>query len=168
MVRSPNECAEAAVEIGWPVALKLSGSAIQHKSELDALALGIADVPTLLAECRRLLELPGGHESELLVESMAPPGVELLVAARADAVVPALVVGLGGIWTEALDDVAVIPLPASPGPGRAGAALAARRRPPRRRHAAAPASTSRPWRSPPPEPVSSCSTRGSSCSSSTR
>ena len=45
---------------------------------------------------------------------MAPPGVELLVAARADAVVPALVIGLGGIWTEALDDVAVIPLPASP------------------------------------------------------
>ena len=44
---------------------------------------------------------------------MAAPGVELLVAARADAVVPALVIGLGGIWTEALDDVAVVPLPAS-------------------------------------------------------
>ncbi len=43
---------------------------------------------------------------------MAPPGVELLVAARADAVVPALVVGLGGIWAEALDDVAIVPLPA--------------------------------------------------------
>ena len=44
---------------------------------------------------------------------MAPPGVELFVAARADGVVPALVVGLGGVWTEALDDVAIIPLPAS-------------------------------------------------------
>ena len=44
---------------------------------------------------------------------MVPPGVELLVAARADAVVPALVVGLGGIWAEALDDVAIVPLPAS-------------------------------------------------------
>ena len=44
---------------------------------------------------------------------MAAPGIELLVAARADAVVPALVIGLGGIWTEALDDVAVIPLPAT-------------------------------------------------------
>ena len=43
---------------------------------------------------------------------MAPPGVELLIAARADAVVPALVVGLGGIWAEALDDVAIVPLPA--------------------------------------------------------
>ena len=46
---------------------------------------------------------------------MAPPGgIELIVAARTDAVVPALVIGIGGIWTEALDDVAVIPLPASP------------------------------------------------------
>jgi hypothetical protein len=43
---------------------------------------------------------------------MVDPGVEVLVAARADAVVPALVVGLGGIWTEVLDDVAIVPLPA--------------------------------------------------------
>jgi hypothetical protein len=43
---------------------------------------------------------------------MAAPGVEVLVAARADAVVPVLVVGLGGVWIELLDDVAVIPLPA--------------------------------------------------------
>ena len=48
----------------------------------------------------------------VLVEAMAPPGVELLVSARRDAVVPVLVVGLGGVWTEALDDVAVVPLPA--------------------------------------------------------
>jgi hypothetical protein len=43
---------------------------------------------------------------------MAPPGVELIVAAHTDGIVPALVVGLGGIWTELLDDVAVVPLPA--------------------------------------------------------
>ena len=50
----------------------------------------------------------------VLVEAMAAPGVELVVAARRDAVVPALVVGLGGVWTELLGDVAVVPLPASP------------------------------------------------------
>jgi acetate---CoA ligase (ADP-forming) len=33
---------------------------------------------------------------------------------RSDAVVPALAVGLGGIWTEIHDDVAIVPLPASP------------------------------------------------------
>ena len=47
-------------------------------------------------------------------ERMVAPGVELLVAATTDGVVPALVLGLGGIWTELLADVVVIPLPASP------------------------------------------------------
>jgi hypothetical protein len=54
-------------------------------------------------------------DGEVLVERMAEPGVELLVAARRDAVVPALVIALGGIWTELLDDVAIVPLPATPG-----------------------------------------------------
>lgn len=46
---------------------------------------------------------------------MAPAGVELIVAAHNAGVVPALVLGLGGIWTELLDDVAVVPLPADRG-----------------------------------------------------
>ncbi len=44
---------------------------------------------------------------------MAAPGVEVIVAVRRDAVVPALVVGRGGVDVEALDDVAIVPLPAS-------------------------------------------------------
>ena len=74
----------------------------------------------------------------VLVEAMAAPGVELVVAARRDAVVPALVVGLGGVWTELLGDVG---RRAAAGLGRArrgGAAVAARRGPAdrRARHAA--------------------------------
>ena len=63
------------------------------------------------------------------------------MAARRDAVVPALVVGLGGVWTEIHDDVAVVPLPRHAGAGGGGAALAARRGHPHRRprrHAARP------------------------------
>jgi hypothetical protein len=44
---------------------------------------------------------------------MVGPGVELIVAAVTDGIVPALVLGLGGIWTELLDDVAIVPLSAS-------------------------------------------------------
>ncbi len=84
-----------------------------HKSEIGAIALNIGDEESLRAKAEQLLALPEAEGAELLVEAMAPPGgVELIVAARADAVVPALVIGLGGIWTEALDDATVIPLPA--------------------------------------------------------
>ncbi len=43
---------------------------------------------------------------------MAPRGIEVLVAIRRDGLVPVLVLGAGGVHTERLDDVAVIPLPA--------------------------------------------------------
>jgi succinyl-CoA synthetase beta subunit len=113
--QSAEDSLRAAKEIEWPLALKLIGPSIQHKSDIGAIALGIASEAELVREAERMLALPEALGAELLVEEMAPPGgVELIVAARTDAVVPALVIGLGGIWTEALDDVAVIPLPASP------------------------------------------------------
>ena len=104
----------------------------------------------------------------ILVEAMAAPGVELVVAARRDAVVPALVVGLGGVWTELLGDVAVIPLPATP--ERVAAALRSLRGagPADGRARAAAGRPRRARRGSPPAPATCCSPRGSSCSSSTR
>jgi hypothetical protein len=52
------------------------------------------------------------HDGCVLAERMADGLVELIVSVRTDGVVPALVLGLGGIWTELLDDVAIVPLPA--------------------------------------------------------
>jgi acyl-CoA synthetase (NDP forming) len=105
-------CIDAAAGLGWPVALKLSGPAVRHKSDSGALALGLSGEGELRGARERLLALPEASGASLLVERMAEPGVELLVSARTDAVVPVLTVGLGGIWTEALGDAAVIPLPA--------------------------------------------------------
>ena len=95
------------------MALKLAPPGLRHKSEAGALRLDLRTRRRGAGRLSRALGLARGRRrARVLVERMAPPGVELLVAARADAVVPALVVGLGGIWTEALDDVAIVPLPA--------------------------------------------------------
>jgi acetate---CoA ligase (ADP-forming) len=99
-------------ELDGPVALKLSAARVQHKTELGGVALGLDSEGDVRRAHRRLVALADEHEGAILVERMAPPGVELIVAAHTDGVVPALVVGLGGIWTELLRDVAVIPLPA--------------------------------------------------------
>jgi acetyl-CoA synthetase len=100
-------------ELGPPVALKLSAPSLLHKTELGALALGLKS-STDVREAHRRLAALAVDDAAVLVERMADPGLELLVAARRDAVVPALVVGLGGMWTEIHDDVAIVPLPASP------------------------------------------------------
>ncbi|MBN1528617.1 MAG: acetate--CoA ligase family protein [Thermoleophilaceae bacterium] len=108
-----DEAAAAIEDLGPALVLKLSAPALMHKSELRALALDLRSADDVRAAYRRLVAL-GVESAAVLVERMEAAGAELLVAARRDAVVPALVVGLGGVWTEIHGDAAVVPLPATP------------------------------------------------------
>jgi acetyl-CoA synthetase len=107
-----DDAVRALVELQPSIALKLSAAGVQHKSELGGVALGLESAPAVREAYAALATLAGEHGGAVLAEAMAPAGVELIVAAHDDGVVPALVLGLGGIWTELLDDVAVVPLPA--------------------------------------------------------
>ncbi len=115
-VDGEDDAVAAWRELDGPVALKLSarvgGTAFLHKTEIGGVALGLDSEGDVRRAHRSMAALAAEHDGVTLVERMAPPGVELIVAAHTDGVVPALVVGLGGIWTELLRDVAVIPLPA--------------------------------------------------------
>jgi acyl-CoA synthetase (NDP forming) len=112
VVDGEDEAVAAWRELDGPVALKLSAARVQHKTELGAVALGLDSEHGVRHGHRRMVALADAHDGVVLVERMAPAGVELIVAAHTDGVVPALIIGLGGIWTELLGDVAVIPLPA--------------------------------------------------------
>ncbi|HEX5899870.1 MAG TPA: acetate--CoA ligase family protein [Solirubrobacteraceae bacterium] len=117
IARDEDDAADIFARLGRPVALKLVATEMRHKTEAGAVALGLENERNVRWAYRDLVR--NGHEhahvhadARVLVEAMAPPGVELLVSARRDAVVPVLTVGLGGVWTEAFGDVAVIPRPA--------------------------------------------------------
>lgn len=110
VARSADEAVALASQVGPRVALKVSHANVKHKTEMGGVVLGLSDSADIHAAAERLLGLV--DDGVVLVEAMAEPGVEMLVSATRDGVVPSLVVGLGGIWTELLDDVAVIPLPA--------------------------------------------------------
>jgi acyl-CoA synthetase (NDP forming) len=112
IVVSEDDAVAARHELGGPVALKLSAAGVPHKSELGGVALSLSEEPDVRGEYRRLAVLADEYQGSVLAERMAPGGVELIVAARTDGIVPALVLGLGGIWTELLDDVVIVPLPA--------------------------------------------------------
>jgi acyl-CoA synthetase (NDP forming) len=104
-----------AAGIGYPVVLKAQAAALAHKSDVGGVALNLADADALAAAWQRITQSlaaaqPALTLDGLLVEAMVPRGVEMIVGARRDpAWGPVVLVGLGGIWTEALDDVRVMP-----------------------------------------------------------
>jgi acetate---CoA ligase (ADP-forming) len=112
LVADASDAVRALGQLGGSIALKLSSVSVQHKSELGGVWLGLSAETEVAAAFAELSLLAERHGGSVLAERMALPGVELIVGARADAVVPALVIGLGGVWTEMLDDVAIVPLPA--------------------------------------------------------
>jgi succinyl-CoA synthetase beta subunit len=110
----------AARELGWPVVLKLDALGLAHKSDIGAVRLGLsgdADVAVAAGELLALghtLTTPGVTVRGLLVEPMASPGLELIVGLTRDRDFgPFVVVGLGGVLTEILDDVVLRLAPAT-------------------------------------------------------
>ena len=110
VVVSASEAVDAAHELGFPVVVKAVVTGLAHKSDVGGVVVDVRTPEDVERETARLLDAhPGGR---VLVEEMVEPGLEVLVCARRDGVVPTLTIGLGGVWTEALSDVVVIPLPA--------------------------------------------------------
>ncbi|MEO8107140.1 MAG: acetate--CoA ligase family protein [Actinomycetes bacterium] len=107
---SAEEAVAAAAELGGAVAMKVSHPEIQHKTDIGGVILGLTDPQRIHVAAEQLLAIR--PDSVVLIEQMAERGTEMLVSATRDGVVPSLVIGTGGIWTELLQDVVVIPLPA--------------------------------------------------------
>ena len=105
LVRDAAEARAAAGDIGYPVVLKAMG--LLHKSDSGGVALGLAtdeEVTAALTRMQDALDPPG-----YCVESMADlrNGIELIVGVQRDPRFgPVAMVGLGGIYTEVLKDVA--------------------------------------------------------------
>jgi acetate---CoA ligase (ADP-forming) len=114
VVADEQDAITALHELGGCVAVKLSAPGTLHKSDLGGVSLGLRTEHEVSSAYRAMAALADAHDGYVLVEAMAAPGVELLVAATTDGIVPSLLLGLGGVWTELLDDVAVVPLPADP------------------------------------------------------
>ncbi len=114
LVDEPSAAAAAARELGFPVALKLCGSAIAHKTERDLVRLGLADAVAVEQAAELLWERRRPEDSAvgLLVAEMVVGRRELIAGFLRDPQFgPCVVLGLGGILTEALGDVAFAPAP---------------------------------------------------------
>jgi acyl-CoA synthetase (NDP forming) len=114
LARTADEAALLAKQIGYPVVLKAQAAALSHKTEAGGVALNLADETALrlawdvtMRNVRRTL--PDVTLDGALIEKMSPRGIELMVGAKRD---PGwgtvLLLGLGGLWVEALGDVQVL------------------------------------------------------------
>jgi hypothetical protein len=90
--------------------VKVDATGLAHKTESGAVRLGLRDPDAVREAARELLALalPEGAAGRGLLVSRQLAGVELILGGRRDAQFgPIVLVGLGGILAEALDDVAV-------------------------------------------------------------
>ena len=115
LVVSLEHALTAADELGFPLALKAQSSRLPHKSEVGAVALDLHDGASLQSawstmQERLAAERPGVSLDGMLLERMGEAGIEIIVGARNEGGWgPVVLVGLGGVLTEVLQDVVFIP-----------------------------------------------------------
>jgi acetyl-CoA synthetase (ADP-forming) len=107
IVATAKDAVAAAAEIGYPVVLKGSGEALTHKTEMNLIALNLADEKAVRQAFKELTSSPKADVKEILVQQMIKGDRELMIGLTRDAQFgPCVMFGLGGIFTEILEDVA--------------------------------------------------------------
>lgn len=109
---SADEAAAAARKIGYPVAIKIAGPTILHKTDVGGVKLNLTDEASVCEAYDGMIASVHEKMSKdveiwgVVVQKMLPAGKEIILGmTRDERFGPLLMFGLGGIYTEALRDV---------------------------------------------------------------
>jgi succinyl-CoA synthetase beta subunit len=106
IARSEEEVAAKASEIGYPVVLKGSDEAFHHKTELNLIALNLKDEKSVRRAYHQLVSRSETKLKDVLVQEMIEGQRELMVGLYRDPQFgPCVMFGLGGIFTEIVEDI---------------------------------------------------------------
>lgn len=120
LATSPQEAAQAAQRIGFPVVLKVVSRDITHKSDVGGVKLSLGSPEAVEQAYREIVESaqraqPAARIQGVSVQKMARPGTEVIIGMTKDPQFgPVLMFGLGGILVEVLKDVAFRLVPLTP------------------------------------------------------
>jgi acyl-CoA synthetase (NDP forming) len=117
LATSAEEAAAALDAVGSPAAMKAVAAELLHKTDAGGVVLGVT-TPAVAAETfttmkHRVEAAAGVALDGIWVERMAPSGgVDLVVGARRDPTFgPVVLIGVGGVFVEILDDAVIAPVP---------------------------------------------------------
>ena len=114
IVHPDDDVAAACAGLTFPVAVKALPEDADHKTELGLVRLGIG-AGEVAAEVGALRHQLGRAGAGVLVQEMAPGGVEVLLSALSNPDFgPLLAIGMGGTSTELHNDIAWLALPTDP------------------------------------------------------
>src|SRR5690606_34280238 len=111
VVHSADEAVAAAEALGGRVVLKVDSPDLPHKTEVGGVIVGLSGESAIRAGYDTLLSRVARNRPEarihgVLVAAEAPAGVEVVVGVQVDpSAGPVVMLGLGGILVELLDDV---------------------------------------------------------------
>ncbi len=121
LAKTKQDAISIAGDIGYPVAMKVVSSEIVHKSDSGGVKLGLANVDQVEEAYDEIMAITGQEGDQgagvdgVAVQSMADPGVEVIMGMSKDAQFgPVLMFGLGGVFVEVLKDVAFRIVPIAP------------------------------------------------------
>jgi len=109
-----DDACAAANSIGYPVVVKVSGDTIAHKTERGLVRLRLADEEAVRNACTDLLGRVTAADGQVsfLVAQMVSGNREFIAGVITDPQFGRMaVLGFGGVLAEAIDDVALSPLP---------------------------------------------------------
>jgi acyl-CoA synthetase (NDP forming) len=120
LASSQKEALAVSSEIGFPVVLKIASPDIIHKSDAGGVKTGLKSRLGVRQAYREIMasvrkKYPRAKIEGVSVQSMARPGIEIIVGMYKDAQFgPVIMFGLGGIFVEVLKDVSFRLIPILP------------------------------------------------------
>jgi acetate---CoA ligase (ADP-forming) len=119
LIETQTELEEKLEDITFPIVMKVVSKEIGHKSDFGLVKLNIENNEDAIQAYQEILMNKTKYCQEailegVLIEEMAPKGVEVIIGAVKDPVFgPCIMFGLGGVFVEILKDVIVLPAPLS-------------------------------------------------------
>ena len=105
VVTTADAAVDVAAQVGYPVALKGFGATIIHKSDVGAVRLGLTTARQVREGFGDLAARLGSRLGGVLVQKMAPSGIEMFIGGLQDSAFgPVIFCGSGGVLVELFGD----------------------------------------------------------------